>query len=133
MLHGGFTYWKHCRFSVSCKNTLLTCGSNCIVEVLWYGDSNHQPVQFDIYLWIIILSDIGTPFPKNYMATVKKIMTRLFRVFVHIYMHHFDKMVALGAVSCDSLFEWYYCQQLAKLGTHPANYYLVIQAKIDGC
>jgi len=28
-------------------------------------------------------------------------MTRLFRVFVHIYLHHFDKMVALGAVSFD--------------------------------
>jgi len=30
-------------------------------------------------------------------------MTRLFRVFVHIYMHHFDKMVALGAVSSDDV------------------------------
>jgi len=48
--------------------------------------------------------DIGTPFPKNYMATVKKIMTRLFRVFVHVYMHHFDKLVALGAVSINTLF-----------------------------
>jgi len=30
-------------------------------------------------------------------------MTRLFRVFVHIYMHHFDKLVALGAVSFGSI------------------------------
>jgi len=47
---------------------------------------------------------VGVPFPKNYIATVKKIMTRLFRVFVHIYMHHFDKLVALGAVSSDNLY-----------------------------
>jgi len=46
---------------------------------------------------------VGVPFPKNYHATVKKIMTRLFRVFVHIYMHHFDKLVALGAVSFGSI------------------------------
>jgi len=57
-------------------------------------------------------SDTGTPFPKNYVATVKKIMTRLFRVFVHIYLHHFDKLVALGAVSSAELSELCYCQQL---------------------
>ena len=47
----------------------------------------------------------GTPFPRNYIATVKKIMTRLFRVFVHIYMHHFDKLVALGAVRSNNVFQ----------------------------
>ena len=41
----------------------------------------------------------GVPFPKNYISNVKKIMTRLFRVFVHIYIHHFDKLVGIGAVS----------------------------------
>lgn len=41
----------------------------------------------------------GVPFPKNYLPTVKKILTRLFRVFVHVYIHHFDKLVAIGAVS----------------------------------
>ena len=39
------------------------------------------------------------PFPKNYMSSVKKILTRLHRVFVHVYIHHFDKLVGLGAVS----------------------------------
>jgi len=57
------------------------------------------------YIWIILISDTGTPFPKNYIGTVKKIMTRLFRIFVHVYMHHFDKLVALGAVSSDNLFK----------------------------
>lgn len=40
---------------------------------------------------------VGVSFPKNYISSVKKIMTRLFRVFVHIYIHHFDKLVGIGA------------------------------------
>lgn len=40
---------------------------------------------------------VGVPFPKNYLQTVKKILTRLFRVFVHTYMHHFERIVAMGA------------------------------------
>ncbi|KAL5007805.1 hypothetical protein ScPMuIL_016611 [Solemya velum] len=40
---------------------------------------------------------VGVPFPKNYMQVIKKMLTRLFRVFVHVYIHHFDKLVALGA------------------------------------
>jgi len=55
------------------------------------------------------MSNTGVPFPKNYIAVVKKIMTRLFRVFVHIYFHHFDKLVALGAVSSRNLFHNCYC------------------------
>ncbi|PAV77803.1 hypothetical protein WR25_01359 [Diploscapter pachys] len=37
------------------------------------------------------------PFPKDFRQTCKKILTRLFRVFVHIYIHHFDRLVELGA------------------------------------
>ncbi|XP_060065072.1 MOB kinase activator 3B-like [Ylistrum balloti] len=40
---------------------------------------------------------VGVPFPKNFIPTVKKILTRLFRVFVHVYIHHFDKLLALEA------------------------------------
>nr|KAG5702900.1 hypothetical protein BaRGS_034673 [Batillaria attramentaria] len=40
---------------------------------------------------------VGHPFPKNYQSVVKKILKRLFRVFVHVYIHHFDKLVAMGA------------------------------------
>ena len=49
---------------------------------------------YDLFLYIP-----DAPFPRNYQQTVKKILTRLFRVFVHVYIHHFDKMVGLGAVS----------------------------------
>ena len=47
----------------------------------------------------------GVSFPKNYFSIVKKIMTRLFRVFVHVYIHHFDKLVGLGAVSIATVFQ----------------------------
>jgi len=41
----------------------------------------------------------GTPFPKNFHANCKKIISRLFRVFVHVYIHHFDSITQIGAVS----------------------------------
>jgi len=37
------------------------------------------------------------PFPKTFVSQCKKILTRLFRVFVHVYIHHFDRLVAIGA------------------------------------
>jgi len=40
--------------------------------------------------------DDVAPFPKAFLPTAKKIFTRLFRVFVHIYMHHFDRLQSLG-------------------------------------
>ncbi|GCC27093.1 MOB kinase activator 3B-like [Chiloscyllium punctatum] len=40
---------------------------------------------------------VGVPFPKNFMQLCKKILTRLFRVFVHVYIHHFDRITAMGA------------------------------------
>uniref|UniRef100_A0A7E4VC09 MOB kinase activator-like 3 n=1 Tax=Panagrellus redivivus TaxID=6233 RepID=A0A7E4VC09_PANRE len=41
--------------------------------------------------------DVMIPFPPNFKQTCKKILTRLYRVFVHIYIHHFDRLVAIGA------------------------------------
>ncbi|CAF1067555.1 unnamed protein product, partial [Didymodactylos carnosus] len=40
---------------------------------------------------------IGIPFPKSFHSICKKILSRLFRVFVHVYIHHFDKLKQLGA------------------------------------
>jgi len=42
---------------------------------------------------------IDVPFPKTFVPLCRKILTRLFRVFVHVYIHHFDRIVAIGAVS----------------------------------
>ncbi|XP_064384577.1 MOB kinase activator 3B-like isoform X2 [Halichondria panicea] len=41
--------------------------------------------------------EVGTPFPKAFLPVCKKIFTRLYRVFVHVYIHHFEKVVAIGA------------------------------------
>ena len=41
----------------------------------------------------------GVPFPRTFIPICKKILTRLYRVFVHVYIHHFDKVVEIGAVS----------------------------------
>lgn len=40
---------------------------------------------------------LGVPFPRNFMQLCKKILTRLFRVFVHVYIHHFDRITTMGA------------------------------------
>lgn len=45
----------------------------------------------------------GVPFPKHFIQACKKILTRLYRVFVHVYIHHFDKLVGIGAVSLLSI------------------------------
>ncbi|XP_029654805.1 MOB kinase activator 1B-like [Octopus sinensis] len=39
--------------------------------------------------------EIGTPYPKNFMAVVKKIHCRLFRVYGHIYHSHLQQIKEL--------------------------------------
>ncbi|KAF0041935.1 hypothetical protein F2P81_005467 [Scophthalmus maximus] len=45
----------------------------------------------------IFPTNVGTPFPKTFMQVAKKILSRLFRVFVHVYIHHFDRVSQMGA------------------------------------
>ncbi|KAM4641505.1 MOB kinase activator 3C isoform 2-T3 [Discoglossus pictus] len=40
---------------------------------------------------------MGIPFPRNFQQVCNKILTRLFRVFVHVYIHHFDGIISVGA------------------------------------
>ncbi|KAG2466438.1 MOB3B kinase, partial [Polypterus senegalus] len=47
--------------------------------------------------WDPAVRHIGVPFPKNFIPICKKILCRLFRVFVHVYIHHFDRMILMGA------------------------------------
>lgn len=44
-----------------------------------------------------IPTSLGVPFPKNFQQVCTKILTRLFRVFVHVYIHHFDSILSMGA------------------------------------
>uniref|UniRef100_A0A669QVA9 MOB kinase activator 3A n=1 Tax=Phasianus colchicus TaxID=9054 RepID=A0A669QVA9_PHACC len=45
----------------------------------------------------IFPTNVGTPFPRNFLPVVKKILSRLFRVFVHVYIHHFDRITQMGS------------------------------------
>ncbi|XP_035166418.1 MOB kinase activator 3B isoform X2 [Oxyura jamaicensis] len=45
----------------------------------------------------IFPTSVGVPFPKNFLQICKKILCRLFRVFVHVYIHHFDRIILMGA------------------------------------
>lgn len=44
----------------------------------------------------IFPTKMGVPFPKQFPALVKTIMKRLFRVYAHMYCHHFDEINELG-------------------------------------
>lgn len=62
----------------------------------------YQQVQQNLppipsYVNTVNFSDV--PFPKSFLPLCRKILTRLFRVFVHVYIHHFDRIVNIGAVS----------------------------------
>mmetsp|Transcript_17211 Transcript_17211/g.8140 ORF Transcript_17211/g.8140 Transcript_17211/m.8140 type:complete len:192 (-) Transcript_17211:149-724(-) len=41
-------------------------------------------------------TDLGTPFPKQFVSTVRVIYKRLFRVYAHIYHTHFQHIMSLG-------------------------------------
>jgi len=82
-------------------------------EYLWQdGDRYKKPTRLPAkdYMtllmdWIekrindetIFPSNTDTPFPTEFRQTCKKILSRLFRVFVHIYIHHFDCLTQIGA------------------------------------
>jgi len=38
----------------------------------------------------------GVPFGKFFLSTVKTIARRMFRVYAHLYHHHFDHVIVLG-------------------------------------
>ena len=44
----------------------------------------------------IFPSRIGAPFPKNFQSTIKQLIKRLYRVYAHIYCHHYPVVVHLG-------------------------------------
>ncbi|CAK7902851.1 DBF2 kinase activator protein Mob1p [[Candida] anglica] len=44
-------------------------------------------------------SKIGAPFPSQFQALVKTIFKRLFRIYAHIYCHHFHEISELGLQS----------------------------------
>ncbi|XP_055947867.1 MOB kinase activator-like 3 [Argiope bruennichi] len=82
-------------------------------EYLWAdGVQYKRPTPLPAHKYISLLMDwvesninneeifpvtVDKPFPRSFVPTCKKILTRLFRVFVHVYIHHFDRIVSIGA------------------------------------
>ncbi|KAI9792423.1 MAG: Mitotic exit network component [Peltula sp. TS41687] len=53
-------------------------------------------VQQNIDNEAVFPSKIGVPFPKTFPPLIRSIYRRLFRVYAHIYCHHFHTMIQLG-------------------------------------
>ncbi|XP_021155765.2 MOB kinase activator 3C isoform X2 [Columba livia] len=82
-------------------------------EYRWQDDSKYKkPTKLSAPQYMCMLMDwiemlinnedifptrIGIPFPKQFQQVCTKILTRLFRVFVHVYIHHFDSIINMGA------------------------------------
>jgi MOB kinase activator 1 len=73
----------------------------------------------------------NTPFPKNFIRIVKKIMARLFRVFVHLYYHHYEEIrnngssAHLNTIFKHFLFFSFEFKLLEKDETEPLNEVIV--------
>ncbi|KAL0637657.1 Mitotic exit network component [Maublancomyces gigas] len=64
-----------------------TLGSGSLKKVV------KLPEGEDIDEWLAVN---GVHFPKNFQTTVRQLVKRLFRVYAHIYCHHYPVIVALG-------------------------------------
>ena len=47
------------------------------------------------------------PFPKNFKKVCRKILRRLYRIFVHVYIEHFDRFILYIRRSSYFVFSWY--------------------------
>eukprot|EP01087_Luapelamoeba_hula_P010058 TRINITY_DN2645_c0_g1_i1.p1 TRINITY_DN2645_c0_g1~~TRINITY_DN2645_c0_g1_i1.p1 ORF type:complete len:215 (+),score=48.18 TRINITY_DN2645_c0_g1_i1:138-782(+) len=80
-------------------------------EYLWADEKTKKPriVSAPEYVsllmdWIqgkidnenVFPSRVDVPFPRNFKVEVQTIFKRLFRVYAHIYYHHFNKICELG-------------------------------------
>ena len=54
-------------------------------------------IDGEVHSCLFSFFTLGVPFPKNFQQVCKKILSRLFRVFVHVYIHHFDSVCSMGA------------------------------------
>ena len=53
--------------------------------------------------------DTDTDFPKNFKRTCQKMLARMYRVFVHVYIHHFDRLEEIKAEAhCNTLYKHFY-------------------------
>ena len=103
-------YGTVCEFCTEATCPVMSGGPK--FEYYWADEIQKKPMKLPAtdYIsklmdWIerqinddaIFPSQVGVPFPRNFLQVCKKILTRLYRVFVHVYIHHFDKLISIGA------------------------------------
>ncbi|KAI3378520.1 hypothetical protein SNEBB_004105 [Seison nebaliae] len=62
-----------------------------------YIDHLMEWIELQINDEKIFPTTIGIPFPKTFNSICKKMLSRLFRVFVHVYIHHFQQLLTMQA------------------------------------
>ncbi|KAI6200753.1 hypothetical protein M3Y96_00767500 [Aphelenchoides besseyi] len=93
--------------------TCPTMSGGSKYEYLWQDDQNFKrptrlpaPQYMSLLMeWIeqrindetIFPSNTDVPFPIDFRNVCSKILSRLYRVFVHVYIHHFDRLNQIGA------------------------------------
>jgi len=93
-------------------------------EYLWADEASKKPVACSapeyvdfLMTWVqaqldneaIFPSRVDVQFPKQFVAVVKTIFKRLFRIYAHIYYSHFNKIMALGEEAhLNTCFKHYY-------------------------
>jgi|UniRef100_A0AC35GVS4 hypothetical protein len=98
---------------VCSRESCPTMSGGARYEYLWQdGDRYKKPTKLpapmyvnELMEWIelrindehVFPVSIQMPFPSDFRQICKKILTRLFRVFVHVYIHHFDRLLDIGA------------------------------------
>ncbi|EYB85716.1 hypothetical protein Y032_0293g1627 [Ancylostoma ceylanicum] len=98
---------------VCTKESCPTMSGGSKYEYLWQDGADYKkPTRIAAPDYMMLLMDwielrindenifptsTNVPFPKDFRQICKKILTRLFRVFVHVYIHHFDRLIDIGA------------------------------------
>jgi hypothetical protein len=94
-------------------------------EYLWQDDQHYKrptrlpaPQYMTLLMeWIelrinneeVFPSDPSVPFPSDFRTTCSKILSRLYRIFVHVYIHHFNTLTLIGAEPhANTLFKHFY-------------------------
>ncbi|OHT00384.1 MOB kinase activator-like 1 C [Tritrichomonas foetus] len=105
-----------------CKS--MTAGPK--YQYLWqdsqkYPNPTNLPAKIyihELFEWIdnlfedetVFPEDPNVPFPKNFKDIIKRIFSRMFRVYAHIYYHHLDDVKKLDSeANFNTSFRHFYC------------------------
>lgn len=70
------------------RQVSLSAGQYIDLALTWINNKVNDTVLFP--------TKSGVPFPQHFYRDVTRIMIQMFRIFAHIYHHHFDKIVHLS-------------------------------------